>query len=460
MTMIRASAALARSLMAILAIGGAALLAGCGGGSGAPNNPYKSETLPGPLTVLPSTATLYGATPSVFTISGGTPPYRVFSSDSSVLPLSQEVSGNEVVALPANVAADTSLVITARDNTGQSATAEVTVRAAPLVDGLVIAADASPSSCGGAGSDAETSASVVCSGDTGTATVRMTGPGGTVQTGRLVRFDVVQGDFAFFTGNPGQPLAPTLTIATDQTGTAIARFQAGVSAPSGFALMRATDLTTGHQVTGSFTIAQIVSGENTLTVVPETATITAPFKGSCSAGFATDYFVFGGTPPYRVVSTFPQAVSLTNVPVLTNGGSFRATTNGTCVDPLQFAITDATGRTVSAELVNQPGDEDPPAPTPPSELVVSPASVTSAACTGSTFQFVVVGGTPGYNVSASLPGVVIDSGNAQSPQIVRTSGGTFTVSNLTTGSGTIVINAVDSGNDQDQQLATATVTCS
>ena len=40
------------------------------------------------------------------------------------------------------------------------------------------------------------------------------------------------------------------------------------------------------------------------------------------------YFIFGGTPPYTVATNFPQALTLSGVPVTTNGGSFTATTNG------------------------------------------------------------------------------------------------------------------------------------
>ena len=59
-----------------------------------------------------------------------------------------------------------------------------------------------------------------------------------------------------------------------------------------------------------------------------------------------DYYIFGGTPPYRIVVNFPNAVTLVNAVVNTNGGCFDAITNGTCFTGLTFAIVDANGRTL------------------------------------------------------------------------------------------------------------------
>ena len=89
--------------------------------------------------------------------------------------------------------------------------------------------------------------------------------------------------------------------------------KANVNAPTQFAQLRVTDLTSGQQLTGNFLIQQVTDGSKILTVVPERApTITAAFKGECSTGFPTDYYIYGGTPPYRVTSTFPAAVTLLN----------------------------------------------------------------------------------------------------------------------------------------------------
>ena len=139
-----------------------------------------------------------------------------------------------------------------------------------------------------------------------------------------------------------------------------------------------------------------------LTVVPSDATIKGAFKGVCSTGFATDYYIYGGTPPYRVTSTFPDSITLVNSIVNTNGGFFEAITNGSCVDPLTFSILDATGRQTTATLHNVEGTEDAPGGDAGGRWRSLLRSYTDTACTGKTFAFVIFGGTPPYNVSADV----------------------------------------------------------
>jgi hypothetical protein len=92
-----------------------------------------------------------------------------------------------------------------------------------------------------------------------------------------------------------------------------------------------------------------------LSVVPENVTISGPSNVSCSSGTTARYYIYGGTPPYTVASTFPNAVGISGVPVLMSGGTFTAITNGTCVDPLVFTITDSTGLQTTATLLNIAG---------------------------------------------------------------------------------------------------------
>jgi hypothetical protein len=178
-------------------------------------------------------------------------------------------------------------------------------------------------------------------------------------------------------------------------------------------------------------------------------TINGAFKGQCSTGFAIEYFIYGGTPPYRVSSTFPNSVTLLNSVVNTNGGSFSATTNGSCVDPLVFTIVDATGRQTTAELHNVEGTQDRPVVTPPA-LAVSPTTITQTGCVPSTtFTFIVFGGTPPYNVNPS-------NGTTSTPT-VSTSGGAARISGLTSPTTATVV-FLDSSTPQ--KSTTATITCS
>ena len=72
-------------------------------------------------------------------------------------------------------------------------------------------------------------------------------------------------------------------------------------------IMQDTDGTLGQQVIANFTIVNSSDPAGSITVVPEKATITGAFVNVCTTGFQIDYFIYGGKPPYRVSSTFPQA---------------------------------------------------------------------------------------------------------------------------------------------------------
>jgi len=203
-----------------------------------------------------------------------------------------------------------------------------------------------------------------------------------------------------------------------------------------------------QQLVGNFTIVQNTNGEAILSIVPDTVTIKGAFKGVCSSGFPIDYFIYGGTPPYRVTSTFPASITLVNSIVNTNGGSFRAITNGSCVDPLVFSIVDATGRQTTAELHNVEGTED--APTAP-DLLVSPTSYTQAGCSSSTFPIAIAGGTPPYGVTAgSGAGTIsVTPPSGSGPGIYRV--GPITGASITT------VLILDQSTPQKRQ--TATITC-
>ena len=435
-------ASLLRPVLALLAIAGFLTLAGCGGGSGAPNNAFApTPPTPGPLFVLPPSMTVYSGTPTALTISGGAPPYQAFSSNGTALPVTQAVSGASVPLSPGNVATATSTVITVQDSIGQTATSTVTVSPAPLLNTLTITP--ARTTCG---------TNSVCSGDTATAAVQVTAPGGAGISGRQVKFDVVTG--AFGIQNNPLPLASTLTVVSDGNGNASVVIQATVNAPTQPAMLRATDVTSGNTVTTSFTIVQVTDGSAILSVVPPTATITGPQVNVCTVGFRIDYFIYGGTPPYQVSSTFPTAVTLLNTPVTAPGKAFTAITNGTCVNPLVFTIVDAVGRQTTAQLINKEGTATPTPPTPPPALVVT-GPVTLAGCTAATnFAFVITGGTPPYNFSATLSsGVpVYNPPNQQ----VTDNGNGFTVSGLAT-STTGVIAVVDSA--VTPQSKTLTISC-
>jgi hypothetical protein len=433
-----------RPALPLLAAAGVLALSACGGGSGAPNNPFE----PGPptptlLSVVPDEATAYPGTPLILSVQGGTPPYTAFAANPAALPVPPTVSGNTLALLANNVDAVQAANVTIRDSGGQVAVAEITVRPAVLsVGSITIVPSSLPCT------------TEACSGQTSVATVKATGSGGTPLVGRQVRYDVVQGSFAIQTTNPGSPLASTQTVLTDANGEARVIVSVAPNTPTQIGLLRATDITSGSQVTAQFVISQVTAGEGVLSVAPTgNVTITGPLQNVCSSGARVSFYIFGGTPPYRVVTNFPDVVTLVGTPVLTNGGGFDIVTNGACFVNLTFAITDATGRTLTSgvpTVSNQPGTAvpTPPAPTPALVLTPPTQTVTGSCGTNRTYQFAVIGGTPPYSVILGQPVGWTVTGTP-----VAASGNTFTVS----GPGNQSITIVDSGNPQ--RTITGAINC-
>src|SRR6201987_1818595 len=153
-----------RPTLACFALAGLAFLTGCGGGSGAPNNPFKpvppAPTVP---VILPAVSVAYSNTPATLTISGGVAPFFVTSSNPAILPVAQTNTTGTIVLLPANVVSDTAVTLQVTDSIGQTASATVTVKAAPIFNTLTITPNSA--ACG---------ANAICSGQTATAKVTVT----------------------------------------------------------------------------------------------------------------------------------------------------------------------------------------------------------------------------------------------------------------------------------------------
>ncbi len=404
-----------RPLMTLAALAGMLTLAACGGGNGSPSSISGGTVTP--LSITPATATAYSGNPFTFLVAGGTQPYTILSSDQSALPVVGTLTGNTLVVVPGNVGADTTVTLSVRDAKGQTASAAVTVRPALLLPAS-ITITGNPN-CGGSGA-------TLCSGQDGTATVQEIGPAGAPLAGREVRFDVLQGDFSISSTVPGQPLVQTLTVTTDQNGNAAVRLVVPTTAATQFATIRATDVTGGSSVVGQFTIAQFISGNSILSVIPTgVTTFTGADNTQCSTNASATFYIFGGTPPYTVATNFPTAITLAGVPVLRSGGGFTIITNGTCFTGLTFAITDASGRTLLTPPTasNVLGTAAPP----PAPLVLTPASLSPPSCAASAQlgQILATGGTGTFNVA-----VTPASGNAApgGPLLASVSAGTINVS--------------------------------
>jgi hypothetical protein len=430
-----------RPALTLLALAGVFSLAGCGGGNGAPNNMFAPPVVTPTLTVLPATITAFSGVPTTLTITSGTGPFSAFSSNSAVLPVSSTVT-NTIGLLASPVAVEQTVTVTIRDALGNQVDIPVTVRPSLLLPAS-ITITGNPV-CGGSGAQ-------LCSGQDGTATVQVSASAGISPAGRQVRFDVVLGTFSLLTSNSAAP-AQTVTVVTDQNGLAAVTIRVPVNAPTQFGTIRATDVATGSSVIGQFTISQFVNGNSVLSVIPTgTTTFTGRDTATCSSGAQANFYIFGGTPPYMVATNFPTAVSLAGVPVLTSGGAFTVITNGTCFTGLTFAITDAAGRTLLTPptVDNVVGTAEPVVPLAivPSEFPIGGGK--TACNAGTTFSFLISGGTGKYSASVS-PGI-----GATGTATAAVASGTVNVNFTTAGSGDFNVNVTDG-----TQVKTGTIHCS
>ena len=356
---------------AIITVFGAmgALLGSCGGGGTASTAPATPPT-PVALAALPGTADVFADVPADFSISGGVAPYTPFSSNTVAVPV-PTIAGSKLTVVAKSVNADTPVTITVRDSAGTSVTVALNVKPTTLNNTVTI----TPLSPTGTGCG-----SGICSG--GDARVVVTAVvNGIKLTNRPIRFDVFQGDFRFVT--PGTNLLVTsLIVNTDENGEAVARIQVIVTAPTQVATLTSTDTVSGLVRRTNFNIVQTTDGAGILSSLPSGATTFTGAKGAagqpgvCPSGGIVDYYIYGGTPPYIVVSPLPQFLTVSPSVVNTNGGSFRVTQSGCGAS--QLIVTDALNRVIETSQVigvAGPAGDAVPAPVPTS-LSVNPATHT------------------------------------------------------------------------------------
>jgi hypothetical protein len=429
-----------RPLLTLVALAGALSLAACGGGNGAPSQVLNGAG-PAPLSITPAAATTYSGNAFTFTVTGGTQPYTILSSDQSALPVVGTLNGNVLVVVPGLVGADTAVTLTVRDATGASTSAALTVKPALLLPtSITITGNPACSSSGG----------TLCSGQNGTASVLLTGPAGAPLADRQIRFDAVQGNFSFVSA-AGQQLVPTLTVATDQNGFAVVTLQVPVNATTQIATLRATDVASGNAISSNFTIVAFNDGASVLSVSPTSVSVPgSPHSpAQCAIGIPVTYYVYGGTPPYTIAANLPTFVSITGTPVANSGGGFTVRANS-CVDEV-LTITDASGRFVNASFASVLGPEAPTgggtggtdcsfSPTPAGCPTIASTTLSLTACTGAgssattsvTSTTVPVAAAPS-GLTASITGstspftltVTRASGSVSSPATVTVSAGSL-----------------------------------
>lgn len=395
-----------KSLMLLACAATLSLVAGCGGGGA--KDPFDPGPAAPALIVNPTSLNVYSNLPTVVTISSGVGPFRVFTSDGVVLPVTPVVSGSLVTLVPSNVSADTGVTITIQDALGRRVLVDVTVKPSTLV-GSVVVEPVANSTCGGATGDSPVP---VCSAETATVKAVVRNANTSVIPNRQIRFDVVYGDFRFVTDANGANPTTSVTLVSDQNGQANALIKTGVVSVSQAALIRVTDLVTGNRVDRSFTIVQKIDGSAILSVVPGSYESKSFYKGECG-GTSGDFLVYGGRPPYTARSSLPNTVLLSvdsfigdPVTIRNSGGSFRASTRlDSCVGyQAAIVVTDADGRNVTVTYKEEEGANDRPAPPPPATLRISPSEVTFNSCAvARSISYSVLGGVAPYTIRTDRP---------------------------------------------------------
>lgn len=399
-----------RTFAAALAIAG---LAACGGGVG-PAQSVPDQQL---IVILPaSTATApvvaYSGLPTTFSITGGNGSYIVASSNQAAIPSPGSFVGSSFTIVPNPVTTETTVTLTARDtSTAAAVAATVTVRAGTINNEITI----TPTNTQGGNC-----LPAICSGGDALVSVTLS-QGGIPLAARGVRFDATSGDYWFIVTSPTgvETLAKSATVATDETGRARTRLRVTAGANNQTALLRVTDLGSSAYQQTSFTIAQATGSSPGFFATPESVMFTGPRVDQCARGVSSNFFVYGGTPPYTISNT-SSAFTVTPTSVSAAGGSFTVTAQGGCVDPgLPIGITDSTGRNISVTVGNQLGTAEVPA------LVVAPETITLSDC-DTVANVTVAGGTGFYLQPASGSGNVIASifGNTVSVRRLNPSGPT------------------------------------
>ncbi len=427
----------------------ASLLTACG--SGAVSAPPASDPSAGTaVAVSPSTADVFADVPVTFTVTGGTKPYQAFSSNSVALPVDAAVSGSTFVAVPKPVVSDTAVDITVRDAANVAAIAKATVKPSVLNNQVTFTPFAPTAS--GCGNNA------ICAGGDAQMVVKAI-QNGVVLRNRPIRFDVFQGNFVLIAPGTGQQVN-SLTTNTDEQGEAVARLSVNAGAATQVATVQTTDTTSGLARKYNFNIVQQVSGAGILTTLPSAKVSFKGAKGSpgqpgsCpQPGFArVDYYIFGGTPPYRVVSPLPNLATIAPELVTTNGGSFVATLNG--CGSVAFIVTDATNRSIETSVVEgTQGDAGDAVPTTVNQITNVAPNALTVACgqsasinlsgTGNFTSTQAVGGGNGFSVTPSagvLPAIVTVrafTGAVTSPVTVNFLAGATTFPVIVTVTGTV-----------------------
>lgn len=389
-----------RSLLGIaLALSTSVFLSSCGGGGAATTGGVEGGT----VAILPAAGIIYAGVPTTIQVTGGRTPYTLTTSDTTLLPVPNPLNGHSFDVVPPNPSViDTGLPpgalpvrtvnLTARDATGNTATAAIQIARNFLTGyGFEFTSQAClnpPSTTG------TTSTAVVPTAGCDTVVEVFATINGNIQANQTFKFDAVLGNFQLVDPNTGNA-SSSVTTTTDHNGVASVIIRVPSSANTQIGVFRITDVATGVSTTNAFTI-EGNANTSTLTVLPASFTFTGQTTTDCGVG-SGQFFVFGGLPPYRALSSDTN-VTVGVVDANSSPGVFSVTASNSavCVAGATIVVTDSGGAHATVTVDTKPGSVTPPAPTPVS---VSPSSITLDC--GQSGSASAVGGTGTYSASAS-----------------------------------------------------------
>jgi len=388
------------------ALASAFLLASCGGGGA---TPVIVDS--GPLQIIPATASWYGGTIYTLTVNGGTPPYQLSTSEPSLLPLPQSISGHTIQVLPNNPSVvDAGLppealpirttTIFARSAEGLTATAVIQIGQNFLTgygfNFTTTTCTGGPSPCAGG----ETAMSFDAT------------TNGNILQDRVFRIERIRGPFQFVDPLNTNNQKDVINVVSDHEGKFTVVIRVAVGIPTQVGIIKVTDTNSGANVLHTFNING-TPATGALTVIPESVTLTGPNGTTC--GFGTfDVVVFDGAAPYTAICP-NQQIQVVNSPSNTQPGRFTFNVGAStqCLSGEQCVITDAFGARKTFTVTTVKGTSPPTTP-----LTVSPSALTLAC--GQSGSVTVVGGNGNYAVNSSNSRVT-----------ATVSGNTVTITRLT-----------------------------
>ncbi len=319
-----------------------------------------SPSPPPALVVLPASQDAYSGIATQLTVSGGVPPYRAFSTNTAILPVTQNVVGNAIPLLAAAVTGDTTITIAVQDAVGQTVTVPVTVHPKPVVpppplSALPTTLDAFPG-----------------------VPTQITAIGGVAP-------------YRAFTTN-----SAVLPVTQDVDGNTVPLVASMVT------------VDTPVTVTIMDSVGQVATVAVTVHApAPPPALLVQPASLDAFSGIATQLTVSGGTPPYRAFSTNTAILPVTQDVVGNTVPLLPATV--TANTAVTISVQDSVGQTVTVPVTVHPK----PVVAPPA-LLVLPATLDAFA--GIPTQITIVGGVAPYLAfstnSAILPVTQAVTGNA------------------------------------------------